>query len=61
LDTLHFVPSQHSRLIQAADLVTFLHRRRCTIKETDPRQAQALERIWSHVQARIRHQFISCP
>jgi hypothetical protein len=61
LDTLHFAPSHHSRLIQAADLVTFLHRRRATITETNAKQAQAIDRLWSHVQGRVRHQLISRP
>lgn len=61
LDTLHFVPSQHSRLIQAADLVTFLHRRRKTIPETNPKQAQAIERLWSHVADRVEHELLSQP
>jgi hypothetical protein len=61
LDTLHFAPSRHSRLIQAADLVTFLHRRRTTITETNPRQAQAIDRLWGHVAGRVRHQLVSCP
>jgi Protein of unknown function (DUF3800) len=61
LDTLHFAPSRHSRLIQAADLVTFLHRRRSTIVETNVKQAQAIDRLWGHVTGRIRHQLISCP
>ena len=51
LDTLHFVPSHHSRLVQAADLVTFLHRRRKTLPSTHPGQHQAIERIWDTSQA----------
>jgi Protein of unknown function (DUF3800) len=61
LDTLHFAPSKHSRLIQAADLVTFLHRRRTTVVESDPRQRQALERLWSHVAPRVRHELLTRP
>jgi hypothetical protein len=61
LDTLHFAPSQHSRLLQAADLVTFLYRRRSTIKETDPRQAAAIGRIWGHVEHQVRHEWLYVP
>lgn len=61
LDTLHFAPSTHSRLLQAADLVTFIHRRRRTIKESDRRQAAAIERIWSHVECRVRHEWLHVP
>ncbi|MDG4789204.1 DUF3800 domain-containing protein [Micromonospora sp. WMMD1102] len=35
VDTLHFAPSHSSRLVQAVDLVTFLHRRMQTVVETD--------------------------
>jgi hypothetical protein len=61
LDTLHFVPSEHSRLIQAADLVTFLHRRRQTIRETNPKQEAAVERLWGYVQPRVYHQLTTYP
>lgn len=61
LDTLHFAPSSHSRLIQAADLVTFLHRRRRTITETDQRQAQTLDKIWGHLRFNIEHELFSVP
>lgn len=61
LDTIHFVPSQHSRLVQAADLVAFLHRRRMTVKETNPKQAAAIERIWGHVAGRVDHQLTWLP
>lgn len=42
LDTVHFAPSHHSRMIQAADMVTFMHRRTRTIKESDPRQEKVM-------------------
>lgn len=43
LDTVHFVPSHRSRMIQAADMATFIHRRYNTIKETDPRGEKVME------------------
>ena len=52
---------QAMRAIGSQDLHIFLHRRRSTITETNPKQAQAIERLWSHVTGRIRHQLISCP
>lgn len=61
LDTIHFVPSQHSRLVQAADLVAFLHRRRMTVKETNAKQAAAIDRIWGHVADRVHHSLICQP
>ncbi|MBI9115736.1 DUF3800 domain-containing protein [Sanguibacter suaedae] len=49
LDTLHFAPSKHSRLLQAADLVTFMHRRRNMAVDTDPRAIATSDRIWASV------------
>jgi hypothetical protein len=55
LDTIHFAPSHHSRLLQAADLVTFLHRRRRTHPAGDERAAAANEAIWSEVADAVAH------
>ena len=46
LDTIYFGPSDHSRLLQAADLATFMYLRRKAVVETDPRAARANESIW---------------
>ncbi|UZN03620.1 DUF3800 domain-containing protein [Cellulomonas sp. S1-8] len=56
IDTIHFAPSNHSRLLQAADLVTFMHRRRCTHTEPDARAQAANDAIWSHVAPVISHE-----
>jgi len=56
VDTIHFAPSHHSRLIQAADLVAFLHRRRETHVETDPRAERANDALWGRIRPSIRHQ-----
>jgi hypothetical protein len=61
LDTLHFAPSHHSRLIQAADLVIFLHHRRITAVNADPRQAAAVARIWGNIALRVRHELLQSP
>jgi len=54
VDTIHFVPSRSSRLIQAADLIAFLHNRRATVTaKTDPREKAALDLIWSHLDPRV--------
>jgi hypothetical protein len=55
VDTIHFVPSRSSRLLQAADLVAHLHRRRETHTETNEKSRLARERMWSHVAPRVRH------
>jgi hypothetical protein len=41
LDTLHYADSRHSRLVQAADLVTFMYVRTTRHTESDPRAARA--------------------
>lgn len=61
LDTIHFAPSHHSRLLQAADLVTFLHRRRHTRVESDERARAANELIWSHVAPVVEHEHCWTP
>lgn len=61
LDTIHFVPSHHSRLVQAADLVAFLHHRRRTAQEANPKEVVAIERIWGHVAARVDHDLTCRP
>lgn len=55
LDTIHFAPSNHSRLLQAADLVTFLHRRRSTHPERDARAQTANDLIWAGVEPAVEH------
>ena len=57
LDTIHFGPSHFSRGLQAADLVTFMHRRRQVHTETDARAARANEQIWSGVANAIEHEW----
>jgi Protein of unknown function (DUF3800) len=49
LDTIHFAPSSASRLVQSADLVAYMHRRRATHVETDARA----ERAWAGMSASI--------
>lgn len=56
VDTIHFAPSHHSRLLQAADLVAFLHRRRQTHVETDPRARKANEVLWERIRPKIHHE-----
>ncbi|WP_109508248.1 DUF3800 domain-containing protein [Nocardioides speluncae] len=56
VDTIHFAPSHHSRLLQAADLVAFLHRRLETHTETDLRATRANAALWARIRARVEHQ-----
>jgi hypothetical protein len=46
LDTIYFGPSDHSRLLQAANLAAFMYLRRKTVTENDPRAARANDLIW---------------
>lgn len=45
LDTVHFAPSHHSRMLQAADMLAFTYRRFRTITETDPRAQKVMDRL----------------
>lgn len=56
LDTIHFGPSCHSRCLQAADLVTFLHRRRRTHPEPDLRARTINDELWRSVECAIAHE-----
>ncbi|MGW5240668.1 DUF3800 domain-containing protein [Monashia sp. NPDC004114] len=55
VDSLHFAPSHASRLLQTADLVAYLARRRATHKETDARAKHANERLWARLEPTIVH------
>ena len=49
LDTVHFAPSHHSRMLQAADVLAFTFRRRWTVQESDPRSQQVMDRLWGRL------------
>lgn len=55
VDTIHFAPSHHSPMLQAADLVAFLHRRRQTHTETHPKAEAANEKLWARIRGCIHH------
>ena len=61
VDTIHFAPSHSSRLLQAADLIAYLARRRATHTEQDERAARANEALWARIQPRIWHQWCWWP
>jgi hypothetical protein len=48
-DTLYFGPSRHSRLLQAADLLTYIYLRRATVTERGARASMANNRIWKPI------------
>lgn len=51
LDTVHFAPSHQSRMLQAADMLAFIYRRRHTVTEQDRRAAEAMNRLWATITA----------
>lgn len=53
VDTIHFVPSKHSRLVQAIDLMTFILRRKTVSRAASDREAAVLESIWSKIELRV--------
>lgn len=55
VDTLHFASSSASRLVQAADLVVYLARRRATHVESDPRAKQANEALRARITSCVVH------
>lgn len=54
-DTLHFAPSKHSRLLQAADLVSYLHYRIRRTPISDSRAVRANDELWDKVKSLRRH------
>jgi hypothetical protein len=61
VDTLHFAPSQASRLVQAVDVVAFLYRRTFTHQETDARARRAKVAMWARLGPRVEHQLCWFP
>lgn len=61
VDTLHFAPSSASRLVQAADVITFLYRRVFTHQETDQRSRRAKIKMWDRLVPRVHHQLCWFP
>ncbi|AWB90861.1 DUF3800 domain-containing protein [Aeromicrobium chenweiae] len=61
VDTIHFAPSHHSRLIQAADLIAFLHHRIETAVDTDERAIRANQSLWARIAPKVEHQWTWTP
>lgn len=55
VDTLHFAPSSESRLLQAADLIAFLARRRQAHVETNAKSEAAFTTLWATVEPIVSH------
>jgi hypothetical protein len=52
-DTLHFVPSQESRLVQAIDLITFLHQRRTVTRYPESLEYEVMRDLWSKIERKV--------
>ncbi|WP_051653027.1 DUF3800 domain-containing protein [Kitasatospora cheerisanensis] len=55
VDTMHFAPSRASRLVQAADLIAYLHRRISSQADVDDRARRANEKLWERIQPKVQH------
>jgi hypothetical protein len=49
VDTLYFGPSHHSRMLQVADLFTYMRLRKLTVTESDNRAQQVNDAIWANI------------
>jgi hypothetical protein len=54
VDTIHFAPSQASRLLQAVDLIAFLYQR-IDRGEVDARAKRANNELWQRIKPRVAH------
>ena len=61
VDTLHFAPSNASRLVQATDVIAFLYRRVFTCEETDERSRKAKLAMWKRLVPRVQHELCWFP
>lgn len=61
VDTIHFAPSHASRLVQAADLIAYLHGRMTSGVNRDERAMRANEQLWSRIESRVNHSYCWTP
>ena len=62
VDTIYFAPSSASRLLQAADLVAFLHHRvQVHGWGSDRRAAKANRMLWGHLESKVDHSGLWVP
>ncbi|MBV9097017.1 MAG: DUF3800 domain-containing protein [Frankiaceae bacterium] len=57
VDTMHFVPSHASRLVQAADLIAYLHHRIASGADRDERATAANRAIWAKIDNCVSHSY----
>lgn len=62
LDTIHFAPSKHSRMLQAVDCMLYIYLRRRNKQDKDPRAIKTLDEIHNQmVEAKCIREFHSWP
>ncbi|MFC8800243.1 DUF3800 domain-containing protein [Promicromonospora sp. NPDC057138] len=61
VDTVYFVPSTMSRLVQAADMVAFLHQRIAGGLDRDERAVRANKDLWSIIAPRLKRERLWTP
>lgn len=55
LDALHFVPSHHSRLVQAVDLAAYVFRRAFVAVPTNDRSRMFYAQLWNQLSNSVTH------
>jgi hypothetical protein len=55
VDTMHFAPSRASRLLQAVDLVAYLHYRITSGRDSDARAIKANRDLWARIEPLVFH------
>jgi hypothetical protein len=53
VDTLHFVPSHASRMIQAIDMITFVHQRISVTRHPSELEREVMNLLWRHIETRV--------
>jgi hypothetical protein len=61
VDSIYFGPSKESRLLQAADILTFFENRWRTSRESDPRAHQAMTKIRADLDRSRLHAYLWSP
>jgi hypothetical protein len=57
LDALHFVPSHHSRLVQAVDLAAYVFRRAVIVPPANERSRKFYSDLWNQLSNSVTHRF----
>jgi len=55
VDTIYFAPSEASRLVQAADMIAYLHGRMTSGATRDERAQAANKALWARIADRVHH------